>query len=91
MLGDYETAEDVTHEAFIALIEHRNVTGRNAVTVNFPLRSSTQSHSPALRRRGYQLEDQMEDEARIAAPSERARIRWNDSLAANGRPQSMPR
>jgi DNA-directed RNA polymerase specialized sigma24 family protein len=22
MLGDYETAEDVTHEAFVALIEH---------------------------------------------------------------------
>ena len=81
MLGDYETAEDVTHEAFIALIEHperyRPERGSLLTFLCGVARNHILLH---WRRRGYQLEDQMEDEWQIAAPSERAPNPLNDFL-----------
>jgi RNA polymerase sigma-70 factor (ECF subfamily) len=73
MLGDYQTAEDVTHEAFLALIEHperyRPQRGSLLTFLCGVARNHILLH---WRRRGYQLEDHLEDEWDIAAPNHAA-------------------
>ena len=81
MLGDYETAEDVTHEAFVALIEHPERYKPERGSLLTFLCGVARNHILLhWRRRGYQLEDQIEDDWEIAAPSERATNPLNDFL-----------
>jgi RNA polymerase sigma-70 factor (ECF subfamily) len=80
MLGDYQTAEDITHEAFIALIEHpERYTPERGSLLTFLCGVARNHVLLHWRRRGYQLEDQIEDEWEIAPPSE-AQNPLNDFL-----------
>ncbi|MEK6280063.1 MAG: RNA polymerase sigma factor [Acidobacteriota bacterium] len=81
MLGDHETAEDVTHEAFIALIEHPERYAPERGSLLTFLCGVARNHILLhWRRRGYRLEEQMADDWQIAAPCAAAQNPLNNVL-----------
>src|SRR5688500_4849537 len=81
MLGDFEAAEDVTHEAFFVLIKHpERYKSERGSLLTFLCGVARNHILLHWRRRGYQLEDQMEDDWEIAATSEGAPNPLNDFL-----------
>lgn len=71
MLGDFEAAEDVTHEAFFVLIKHpERYKSERGSLLTFLCGIARNHILLHWRRRGYQLEDQIEDDWEIASPTE---------------------